>query len=75
MLYLPKENNQSFMPEEKGQGIMEYALVLILVSIVIIAVLALLGPQIGVVFSNVRCTLANGGDTTARELCKALIGG
>ena len=31
---------------EDGQGLIEYALVLILVSIVVIAILALLGPQV-----------------------------
>ncbi|MCB0030308.1 MAG: pilus assembly protein [Anaerolineales bacterium] len=47
-----------FLPREEGQGLVEYALVLVLVSIVVIAILALLGPQIGVVFSTIRNTLA-----------------
>lgn len=32
---------------EKGQGLVEYALILVLVAIVVIAVLMLLGPKIG----------------------------
>lgn len=38
---------------EKGQGLLEYALVLILVAAIVLLVLALLGPQIGNMFSNV----------------------
>ena len=37
----------------KGQGIVEYALILVLVSVVVIVALALLGPTIGKVFSNI----------------------
>ena len=35
-----------FAPKEKGQGLVEYALILVLVAVVVIAVLALLGPAI-----------------------------
>jgi pilus assembly protein Flp/PilA len=37
----------------KGQGLVEYALILVLVSVVVIVVLAVLGPTIGAVFSNI----------------------
>jgi pilus assembly protein Flp/PilA len=37
----------------KGQGLVEYAMIIMLVAIVVIVVLALLGPPIGNVFSNV----------------------
>lgn len=37
----------------KGQGLMEYALILILVAAIVLVILALLGPQIGNMFSNV----------------------
>jgi pilus assembly protein Flp/PilA len=40
-------------PQEKGQGLVEYALILVLVVLVVIVVLAILGPAIGDVFSNV----------------------
>jgi pilus assembly protein Flp/PilA len=42
-----------FLPREEGQGLVEYALILVLVAIVVIAILTVLGPQIGDVFSNV----------------------
>ena len=42
-----------FMNRESGQGLVEYALVLVLVAIVVIAILTLLGPQIGNVFSRI----------------------
>jgi pilus assembly protein Flp/PilA len=41
-----------FLPQEKGQGLVEYALILVLVAIVVIAILLLLGPIVGNVFSN-----------------------
>ena len=37
----------------KGQGLVEYALFLVLVAVVVIVVLATLGPTIGKVFSNI----------------------
>lgn len=42
-----------FAPKEKGQGLVEYALILVLVAIVVIVILALLGPAIANVFSNI----------------------
>ena len=42
-----------FLNRENGQGLVEYALVLVLVAVVVIAILTLLGPQIGNVFSNI----------------------
>ena len=42
---------------EEGQGLVEYALILVLVSIVAIATLTLLGPQIREVFSRITNVL------------------
>jgi len=42
-----------FLTREDGQGLVEYALILVLVAIVVIAILAILGPQIGEVFSTI----------------------
>ncbi|HMQ52528.1 MAG TPA: pilus assembly protein [Anaerolineae bacterium] len=42
-----------FLPQEEGQGLVEYALILVLVAIVVIAILLLLGPVVGNVFSNI----------------------
>ncbi|MFZ5917082.1 MAG: Flp family type IVb pilin [Chloroflexota bacterium] len=43
---------------EKGQGLVEYALILVLVAIVVIAILLLLGPVIGNAFSNIVANLS-----------------
>jgi len=43
-----------FAPQEKGQGLVEYAIILAFVAIVVIAVMRLLGPTIGNVFSTVN---------------------
>lgn len=43
-----------FAPQEKGQGLVEYAIILAFVAIVVIAVMNLLGPTIGNVFSTVN---------------------
>jgi pilus assembly protein Flp/PilA len=42
-----------FLPREEGQGLVEYALILVLVGIVVIVILAILGPSIGNIFSNI----------------------
>ncbi len=48
-----------FSPKEKGQGLVEYALILVLVAIVVIAALMILGPIIGNVFSKVNSSLGS----------------
>ena len=48
-----------YLAREGGQGLTEYALLLVLVALVVIAILALLGPQIANVFSQVTSALAN----------------
>jgi pilus assembly protein Flp/PilA len=47
-----------FSPKEKGQGLVEYALILVLVAIVVIAALMILGPLIGNVFSKINSSLS-----------------
>ncbi len=42
-----------YMPREEGQGLVEYALILVLVAVVVIAILTILGPAVGNVFSSV----------------------
>ena len=48
-----------FYMNERGQGLVEYALILVLVAIIVFAVLMLLGPIIGNVFSSVNDSLSN----------------
>jgi len=38
---------------QKGQGLVEYALILVLVVVVVLFVLTLMGPAIGDAYSNV----------------------
>ena len=53
-----KEVRQMFLARrEEGQGLVEYALILVLVAIVVIAILLLLGPVVGNVFSTVVTNL------------------
>jgi pilus assembly protein Flp/PilA len=52
-------NPMLFSPKEKGQGLVEYALILVLVAIVVIAALMILGPVIGNVFSKVNTSLSS----------------
>jgi pilus assembly protein Flp/PilA len=47
-----------YLPREEGQGLVEYALILVLVAIVVIAILTILGPQIGNVFSRITSGLS-----------------
>jgi len=48
-----------FAPKEKGQGLVEYAIILALVAIVVIAVMAVLGPIIGNTFSTINSSLSS----------------
>jgi pilus assembly protein Flp/PilA len=48
-----------YLPHEESQGLVEYALILVLVAIVVIAILTLLGPQIANIFSQVTSGLSS----------------
>jgi pilus assembly protein Flp/PilA len=37
---------------EEGQGLLEYALIMMLVAIAVIVILTILGPAVGQMFSN-----------------------
>ena len=54
---------------EKGQGLVEYALILVLVAIVVIGALTVLGPAIGNVFSDINNSIT-GGEMT-QSTCEA----
>jgi len=43
--------------KERGQGMVEYALILVLVAVIVIAVLTLMGPLIGNIFSTINGSL------------------
>ena len=42
-----------YLPREDGQGLVEYALILVLVAVVVILILSILGPTVGNVFSDI----------------------
>lgn len=42
-----------FSPKEKGQGLVEYALILVLVAVVAIVIITLLGESIANVFETI----------------------
>jgi pilus assembly protein Flp/PilA len=44
--------------DERGQGMVEYALILVLIAIVVIVILQVTGQQVNDVFSNVNNGLA-----------------
>ncbi len=46
-----------FAPKEKGQGLVEYALIIVLIAIVVIVAMNFLGPTIANVFNAIGNTL------------------
>jgi len=46
-----------FQPQEKGQGLVEYAIILVFVAIVVIAIMRLIGPKVGTIFSTINSSL------------------
>jgi pilus assembly protein Flp/PilA len=59
---------------EKGQGLVEYAIILALVAIVVIGVMRILGPKIGCTFSGINASLP-GGSGSSSSNCSASSGG
>jgi pilus assembly protein Flp/PilA len=55
-LYLKLRELMHRSDDEEGQGMVEYALILVLIAIVVIAVLILLGGQV----KNVFCDIVSG---------------
>ncbi|HMQ30168.1 MAG TPA: Flp family type IVb pilin [Chloroflexaceae bacterium] len=48
---------RSFFAKEEGQGLVEYALILVLIAIVVIGILTLLGGRVSEVFSEINSGL------------------
>jgi pilus assembly protein Flp/PilA len=46
-----------FHPQERGQGLTEYAIILVLVAVLVIAIMRLIGPKIGNTFSTINSSL------------------
>ena len=48
---------RSFFAKEDGQGLVEYALILVLIAIVVIGILTVLGGKVSSVFSTINSGL------------------
>lgn len=48
-----------YQPREEGQGLVEYALILVLVAVVVIVALSLLGPTISDIFTGINGALVS----------------
>ena len=46
-----------FAPKEKGQGLVEYAIIIALIAIVVIAVVTTLGKKVNNTFNNIGNSL------------------
>ena len=46
-----------FAPQEKGQDLIEYAIILSLVAMIVIAVMWLLGPQVGDSYGSINSSI------------------
>ena len=46
---------------EEGQGLVEYALIMIFVSVMLVILLVIIGPSIGNIYSNLVAVLENTG--------------
>ena len=46
-----------FIPQERGQGLVEYAIILVFVFLVVVAILRVLGPRVGNTFSSISSSL------------------
>ena len=49
---------RSFFAKEDGQGLVEYALILVLIAIVVIGILTVLGGKVSAVFSTINSGLS-----------------
>jgi pilus assembly protein Flp/PilA len=50
-----------FLTEEEGQGLIEYALLILMIAIAVIFIFTLFGTQVGNLFSTINYCLPSGG--------------
>ena len=55
--HLRKEFMMLFSPKEKGQGLVEYAIIIVLVAILLIVIVGALGEKTGDTFSSINNSL------------------
>ena len=46
-----------YLPREEGQGLVEYALILVLIAVVVIVILTLLGGRVSGIFSQISAAM------------------
>ena len=56
-MYAERNLSMLFHLQERGQGLVEYAIILVLVAVVVIAILRVLGPRVGNIFSTINSSL------------------
>ena len=56
-IYSERNLSMLFHPGERGQGLIEYAIILVLVAVVVIAIVRLIGPKVGNTFSMINSSL------------------
>ena len=58
--YFMLKNFLGKFSQEEGQGLVEYALILVFIAIVVLVVLGPLGDQIALIFTQIKESLATG---------------
>ena len=53
IIYLKGIYIMLFVPKEKGQGLVEYAIIIALIAIVVIAAMTYMGKKVNNTFSNI----------------------
>ena len=56
-IFAERNSSMLFHPQERGQGLIEYAIILVLVAVVVIALMRLIGPRVGNIFSTINSSL------------------
>ncbi|GEM_PF-718675 len=56
------ESNEDVNESEFGQGLVEYALILVFVGVVVMALLIILGPSIGNMYQNILVAIRGAQD-------------
>ena len=57
IVYSERNSSMLFVVQERGQGLVEYAIILALVFLVVVAILRMLGPKVGNTFSSISSSL------------------
>jgi pilus assembly protein Flp/PilA len=50
-------SNVILIPSQEGQGLVEYALILVLVAMIVVAIMVFVGPALGNIFSDIASAM------------------